>query len=183
MDRRVAADDTEHDAIRIRRATSSDAATIAHHRVGMFRDMGRLGSDAAHPLFEASRQWLVDALAREEYLGWLASMDTDPGVVVAGAGVQVRRVLPFPQRLDDGSVVVAEGRQAIVVNVFTEAGFRRRGLARRLMEAIIGWAADVRLDSLVLHAAVDGRPLYESLGFAPTNEMRYGRILTVPSGT
>jgi len=66
-----------------------------------------------------------------------------------------------------------EGRQAIVVNVFTEPEFRRQGLARQLMLAVLAWARDERLDSLVLHAAKDGRALYESLGFTQTNEMRY----------
>jgi len=166
------------DTFTIRPATAADADSIAHHRVGMFRDMGRLGAETAQPLYAASRVWLADALERGEYLGWLATLDGAPDRVVAGAGVQRRRVLPFPQLEADGTVRVAAGDQAIVVNVYTDPPYRRHGLARRLMQAVLDWAASVPLDSLVLHASADGRPLYESLGFNPTNEMRYGRSLT-----
>jgi GNAT superfamily N-acetyltransferase len=66
------------------------------------------------------------------------------------------------------------------VNVYTEQAWRRRGVARFLMEALMQWARDERLDSLILHASTDGRPLYEQLGFEPTNEMRYVSPLSPP---
>ncbi|MGH7561050.1 MAG: GNAT family N-acetyltransferase [Gemmatimonadales bacterium] len=87
-----------------------------------------------------------------------------------GAGVQLRRVLAFPGT--DGARV-AKGRQALVLNVYTEPPWRRRGIARALMQRIIEWARAEQVDGLVLHAAPDGRVLYEELGFVATNEMRY----------
>ena len=157
----------------IREATADDAAIIAHHRTEMFRDMRRLGPDTDEALRNASQAWLRPAMQRGEYRGWLAIVDER---VVAGAGVQIRRVLPFPLTKQDGSVAIAEGSQAIAVNVYTEPAFRRRGLARALMEKVIAWSREAGIDSLVLHAAPDGRPLYEQLGFIQTNEMR----LTAP---
>ena len=41
------------------------------------------------------------------------------------------------------------------------------------MDEILGWAPGAGIVRLVLHASADGRPLYEALGFVPTNEMRY----------
>lgn len=160
----------------IRQATPADAAVIASHRVGMFCDMGRLTPQAAEPLRAASIAWLGPALERGEYVGWLA-IDAD-GAVVAGVGVQRRQIIPFPRSETDGSVTVASGRTAVVVNVYTEPSHRRRGLARRLVEQVLAWARDVELDDLVLHAAPDGRHLYESLHFAATNEMRYQGALS-----
>lgn len=154
----------------IRLALPADAATIAAHRVGMFRDMHRVTPASMEPLREASRTWLGPAIARGEYVGWLAV--AADGSVVAGAGVQRRQVLPFPRANGDGSVSVVAGRSAVVVNVYTDPAHRRRGLARRLMEQVLVWA-DTELEDLVLHAAPDGLHLYESLGFAATNEMRY----------
>jgi GNAT superfamily N-acetyltransferase len=72
-----------------------------------------------------------------------------------------------------GRAGVAEGRHAIVLNVWTEPRWRRQGVAESLMEAVLGWARAERLDRLVLHASEAGRPLYERLGFVRTNEMRY----------
>jgi GNAT superfamily N-acetyltransferase len=61
----------------------------------------------------------------------------------------------------------------LLVNVYTEPQWRRRGIARQLVIALMQWASDKGADQLVLHASDAGRPLYESLGFAATNEMRW----------
>ena len=154
----------------MRRATADDIAAIAYHRYAMFRDMGSASADLADELQERTRRYLRQAMPSGEYVGWVAAPAAEPARVVAGAGAQLRRILP---RFNDARDRVVEGRQAIVVNVFTEPEFRRQGLARQLMLAVLAWARDERLDSLVLHAAKDGRALYESLGFTQTNEMRY----------
>ena len=60
-----------------------------------------------------------------------------------------------------------------MLNVFTERAWRRRGLAKLLMEHVIAGARTAGVTTLVLHASAEGRPLYEALGFSPTNEMRY----------
>jgi GNAT superfamily N-acetyltransferase len=65
------------------------------------------------------------------------------------------------------------GRQAIILNVFTEKGWRRRGVAAVMMDHVVRWARSANLDTLVLHASAEGKRLYERLGFIPTPEMRY----------
>jgi GNAT superfamily N-acetyltransferase len=64
------------------------------------------------------------------------------------------------------------GKRALVLNVYTEPEFRRQGIARRLMLAVIAWGRESGLRSLSLHASDFGRALYEELGFRQTNEMR-----------
>jgi GNAT superfamily N-acetyltransferase len=156
----------------IRSATVADRDVIARHRVAMFRDMGALTPDAATLMHEATMTYLSQAMPAAEYLGWLAAPIATPDRIAAGAGVQLRRVLPFPRRAGERPAVAA-GRQAIVLNVYTEPEFRRQGLARRLLRTVLAWARAASVDSLVLHAAPAGRALYQSLGFAPTNEMRF----------
>ena len=68
---------------------------------------------------------------------------------------------------------IAAGRHAIVLNVYTEPAWRRRGLGELLMREVLAWARREQLDRLVLHASEAGRPLYERLGFVATNEMRF----------
>ena len=159
--------------ILIREATALDIAIVARHRAAMFEAMGSTVPSMIAPLIAATEAMLGEAIPRGEYRGWLAAVAGEPDRIVAGAGVQIRHVLPFPRRWSDGRVGVAPGRQAIVLNVYTEPPFRGRGLARRLMHEVLAWARAVELDSLVLHAAADGRTLYEELGFAATNEMRF----------
>jgi ribosomal protein S18 acetylase RimI-like enzyme len=158
---------------RVRTATFADRATIAHHRVSMFRDMGRIGDGQVDELRDATMAYLADAIPKGEYVGWFVAPAVTPSRVVAGCGLSLRNIQPFPWCWPDGTSVIAGGREALVVNVYTEKEFRRMGLARRLMTSMLEWGRMNRLDRIVLHAAPDGRPLYESLGFEPTNEMRY----------
>ncbi len=162
-----------NDRVQVRLATPRDADVIARHRARMFQEMGQLPPDLFEPLRSSTRERLLVALESEEYVGWLASAKESPDTVIAGAGVQLRQVLPHPRQRADGSVVLAGGRHAIVLNVFTEPRWRRQGLAELLMRHILEWARSEMLDRLVLHASVEGRPLYHRLGFVPTNEMRF----------
>ena len=68
---------------------------------------------------------------------------------------------------------IAAGRHAIVLHVYTEPAWRRRGLGELVMLEVLAWARREQLDRLVLHASEAGRPLYERLGFVATNEMRF----------
>jgi len=157
----------------VRPATLADRATIAHHRVAIFIEIDRMGPSRADVLADATRAYLAHAMSSGEYVGWLASPAATPSRIVAGCGVQVRNVAPFPWRFPVGGEVIAAGRQALIANVYTEPEFRRLGLARRLLTTVIDWARMNRVDSLILHATPSGRPLYESLGFEATNEMRF----------
>jgi GNAT superfamily N-acetyltransferase len=65
-----------------------------------------------------------------------------------------------------------ECRRATILNVYTDPEYRRRGIARLLMETMIDWCKREGLARVNLHASDAGRHLYESLGFEPSNEMR-----------
>jgi GNAT superfamily N-acetyltransferase len=157
---------------KIRLATPDDVDAIAEHRARMFDEMGEVPPDAFEILRAKSRERLHDLLNRGEYIGWLAIPAQRPDLIAGGAGVQLRQVLPHPlSRTNEGNRI-AEGRHAIIINVFTEPQWRRQGVALLLLQRIIDWARAERLDRLVLHASKSGRSLYERLGFVPTNEMR-----------
>ena len=162
----------------VRLATADDAALIARHRAAMFLEMGDLHASRVADLEDRSTRYLEVALASGEYVGWLASPASVPDSIVSGAGVQVRRTLPHP-REPDGT---PHGNQAIVLNVYTEPGWRGRGAATLLMERVIRWAGDAGMHTLVLHASTAARPLYERVGFSDTNEMRYDGTLGAMPG-
>ncbi len=161
--------------VHIRRATLEDITVIAQHRASMFSDMGQLRAATVGDLVKLSEEYLRHAVPAGEYLGWLVFPQDKPETIIGGAGVQLRRTLPHPAPREN-PVRIAYGRQGIVLNVYTEREWRRQGLARLLMEHVIDWAKAAGLDTLVLHASEEGRPLYERLGFVQTNEMR----ITVP---
>jgi GNAT superfamily N-acetyltransferase len=157
----------------IRLAHLSDVYAIAEHRARMFDEMGQVPPEAFETLRAKSRERLRVFLERGEYVGWLAMPRQRPDIIAGGAGVQLREVLPHPVSRGDQWSGVAEGRHAIIINVFTEPPWRHQGVAMLLLERIIQWARVEHLDRLVLHASEAGRPLYERLGFVGTSEMRF----------
>jgi GNAT superfamily N-acetyltransferase len=148
--------------IRFRPATPQDRDIILHHRRSMFRDMGEGTDDELDRMVKDTAPWLSRALADGSYRAWLAQ--TADGNVVAGGGVLIS---PWPARPGDPN-----SRRALILNVYTEPEFRRQGLAREVMLLIINWLKEQGLRTVYLHASDGGRPLYESMGFGPTNEMR-----------
>jgi len=153
--------------IRIRRATLDDIATLVHHRVGMFRDMGEITERTERQLMEASEAFFRATVASGEYLTWLATTSDAPEVVVGGAGLWLRPMIPRPLTNE-----VAQGVEGLVVNVYTEPAWRRRGIAALLMRHLLDYTREHHILRVLLHASNDGRPLYESMGFVPTSEMR-----------
>jgi GNAT superfamily N-acetyltransferase len=153
----------------IRLATPVDAAVVAGHRVAMFRDMGEVRTEAlAAQLLAESTTALTAWLRDQSYIGWLAADDC--GAVIAGAGVHIKPQLPRISH--DGARVVATP-MPLVVNVYTQPEWRGKGIARALMNVLMEWAVGQDTDHVVLHASDAGRPLYLSLGFEATNEMRW----------
>jgi GNAT superfamily N-acetyltransferase len=154
---------------RIRRCTIADAATVARHRVAMFLEMGEVPSDElASKLLAESTSALAVALGDGSYVGWFALDGGDQ--VIAGAGTHIKPQLP---RIAHDGTRVATWPVPLVVNVYTDPPWRHRGIAKALMETLIEWARAGGYDRVVLHATEAGRPLYTSLGFKPTNEMRW----------
>jgi GNAT superfamily N-acetyltransferase len=156
------------DSFRVCRATPRDTDTIAWHRARMFEDMGDVSGETFEILRTKTCTKLEQWLEKEKYVGWLATPADQPEMVVAGAGVQLQPILPRPVNVS----TIGEGRQGTIVNVFTEPQWRRRGIARLLIQEIIIWSRNQQLDRLILHASDEGRSTYEKLGFVVSNEMR-----------
>jgi len=144
-------------------ATPSDAEIFARHRALMFRDIGTLPDGDVEALFSASVPWFQRLFDRQEFVGWLVHHGQE---VVAGGGIHLREMGPVAgcYRL---------GRWGHIANIYTLPSHRRRGLARSLVEEMLRWSEQNYLDQLTLTASGEGRPLYESLGFTPTADMKF----------
>jgi GNAT superfamily N-acetyltransferase len=145
----------------IRRASIDDIDTLVAHRRAMFVDMGYRDEAALDSMAAKCRPWLLSKMNRGEYLAWLATAPDES--IAAGAGLWL---MDWPPHM------VGNGTRGNILNVYTAAEFRRRGLAGELMKAALRWCRSNGVDVVVLHASPDGRRLYEAMGFAATNEMR-----------
>jgi GNAT superfamily N-acetyltransferase len=146
----------------VRGATVADLAVILRQRRAMFEEMGHRDSEALDAMVASSRAHMRQTLEDGSYRGWLA--ETPVGEVAGGGGIVITL---WPSHPQDAGL-----RRAEIVNVYTEPAFRRRGIARRLMARMVDWCRTEGLGWVMLHASLEGRPLYEAMGFEPTNEMR-----------
>src|SRR3990172_2370797 len=131
----------------LREATPADIPTLVNHRRRMFEDMASAGGtpydlaaldamDAAHLSLRlvdgAERAWVIESGDR----------------IVASGAVLLSKWLPRPSDLT--------GRLAYLHSVYTLPEYRRRGLARWIVETAIDFCRAQGLRRLVLHARRDG---------------------------
>jgi len=145
----------------LRRASVADLDTLVAHRRAMFQDMGYRDEAALTSMSEKFSIWLLEHMQAGNYQAWLVSDSS--GSPAAGAGLWL---MDWPPHM------IGKGGRGNLLNVYTEERFRRRGLARHLMEAAVRWCGENQIDTIILHASPAGRVLYESMGFKATNEMR-----------
>ena len=128
----------------------------------MFEEMGFRDAVALDRVDDVSRQYFSEALRIGTYRGWLA--EDAKGQIIGGGGIVIAAWPGYP-----GENHV---QRVWILNMYTEPQARRRGVAKRLMEAMIEWCRTNGFSAVSLHASSAGRPLYETMGFQPTNEMK-----------
>ena len=148
-------------SLTMREATASDIPEILRQRRRMYEDIHRTDSVTLDAVVSLSSVYLKTAIAEGSFRAWLA-FDRDRAV--AGAAVIIS---PWPAHPYD-----LECRRATILNVYTDPEYRRRGIARTLMQTVIDWCKREGFARVTLHASDEGRQLYESLGFETSNEMR-----------
>jgi GNAT superfamily N-acetyltransferase len=148
--------------IHIRPASLDDLPHILHHRRAMFSDIGCQDAAILDRMQGTSETFLRESMPKGAYREWLA--ETAGGRIVAGGGVAIA---PWPGSPDDPAP-----RRGWILNIYTEPDFRRRGIAKQIMETIVAWCRAEGFVAVSLHASNFGRALYESMGFQPTTEMR-----------
>jgi GNAT superfamily N-acetyltransferase len=146
----------------IRPATLEDVSAIVPQRRGMLEELRNGDMSLLETTLVAFEQWMIPRMKSGEYLGWMAL--SPDGQVVAGIGLWLQE---WPPSLRSRSVL-----RGYILNVFTNPAHRKQGLARQLTQTALDYCRSKGIELVALHASQFGKPLYESLGFEPTTEMR-----------
>jgi len=142
-----------------RLATDSDIAEVLRLRTIMFASMGRDVTDSWKP---ASEQLMREGFARGDVAAFVVDHPEEPGRLVAcGVAVIVQRL---------GGPRNPEGRYGQVQSMVTEPAFRRQGLARSILAALLAWFEQRGVVAVDLHASPMGEALYRSMGFQEGDE-------------
>lgn len=150
-------------ALTTRPVTADDLELICEHRERMFRESNAPGRTEEILTTQTAhfRPWLAHRLRDKSYFGFIVE---DAGKPVAGIGLMLIDWPPGPAH-------PAIDKRGYVLNVFVEPSHRRMGLAAKLMELADKEFVARGVNYAILNATRMGRPLYEKLGWAATNEM------------
>jgi GNAT superfamily N-acetyltransferase len=148
--------------IHIRKANVEDLKHLLHHRRAMFEEMGYRDAAVLNQVEKSSQEYFNQALRIGVYKAWLAEDAT--ARVVAGGGIVIASWPGYP-----GETLA---KRPWILNMYTEPEARHRGIAKKLLQVMLDWCRANGFRAVSLHASPAGRPLYESVGFEPTNEMR-----------
>ena len=138
----------------VRMASATDIDALVGLRIAyLTEDNGRLDTD-------------VEASIKRDLPGYYAAhLDKDLRVYL----VQDERTIISCAFLvvvqKPMSPAFINGKTGLVLNVYTRPAHRRRGHARRLMQALLADATALGLSVVELQATDDGYPLYLSVGF------------------
>jgi GNAT superfamily N-acetyltransferase len=136
----------------LRRATPADAEDLTRLRGLMHLAMGTpsLPDEWRTACEAAFRRRLLEP----DFVAF--GVEEDGRLVSCGAG-WLEEHLPSPGQWD--------GRRGHIASMSTEPAARRRGHARQVFGALMGWFAEQGVPRVDLRATDDGRELYASFGF------------------
>ncbi|KFE68285.1 GNAT family N-acetyltransferase [Hyalangium minutum] len=141
----------------LRKAGLGELEEVLRLRLALMLELSEFETDSEQAAWvNVTRRYLEDALPEGRFHVWLAYVGDG---AVACAGLTLFERPPAPTNLT--------GLEAYILNIYTEPEWRRRGISRRLLSELMEFARGLGAGRLWMHASEDGRPLYESVGFAP----------------
>ena len=136
-------------------------AVLVGHRRGMWADIGKMTEAqlaAGDPVYH---RWIAARLRSGKAAGFIIDRRGKP---VASGVLWIQEAQPRPGLHDN--------RQGYLLSMYTEPAHRRKGFAAAIVRAALAWARAQGMERVALHAAPEGRGVYEAAGFKRTFEMR-----------
>ncbi|HME80873.1 MAG TPA: GNAT family N-acetyltransferase [Candidatus Eremiobacteraceae bacterium] len=145
--------------IDIRPFAEGELSAIIEMRRAMTLELDGSDLDADGLWRERFAEFVTGLIARHDAAFFVAQHD---GELVGTGGVYVLR--------NHRSEIYGQP-SAYVTSVYVAPAHRRLGVAKRITQAAIEWARGKGCVVVRLRASKQGRMVYESLGFTPTEEM------------
>jgi ribosomal protein S18 acetylase RimI-like enzyme len=149
--------------VEITEASPADDATLVRHYLALWESYG---TPPVHIDPEAPSRIAAFIANGRQHHGLKAFLARSDSRIAGSVACQLH-ISPFPE-----VIMPAHRLLGYVWSVYVEPDFRRKGVARRLMEAAIGHLKELGCTIAVLHSSDAGERLYEELGFARAKEMR-----------
>ena len=149
-----------HDLAAIRPYRPDELSALLDFRRAMTLELDGDDLDASWPQWRERFGRFVNAQAAQgDIMFFVAELD---GALIGMGGVY---------KLRNHRSEIYGQTAAYVTSIYVPPEHRRKGLARRITQAAIGWAREQGCVVVRLRASRSGRRVYEALGFTPTDEM------------
>lgn len=147
-------------SLTFKKATIDDIDILTETRTLVLRAANRLPDDTdMREVRQQSYEYYKKALCDNSHLACLVF---DEETFVGAGGVSFYQVMPTCHN--------PSGRKAYIMNMFTHPNYRRRGIAYKTLDLLVGAAKDRGITAISLEATESGRPLYEKYGFRKMND-------------
>lgn len=147
-------------SLTFKKATIDDIDILTETRTLVLRAANRLPDDTdMREVMQQSYEYYKKALCDNSHLACLVF---DEETFVGAGGVSFYQVMPTCHN--------PSGRKAYIMNMFTHPNYRRRGIAYKTLDLLVGAAKDRGITAISLEATESGRPLYEKYGFRKMND-------------
>ena len=147
--------------IQIRKATNADIDTLIKSRCRTMREVCGFGEDYkfSAEFMEATKEYFLHG----DGTTVIATDDSTGAPQIAGnATLCYTNMMPTFSH--------PSGKRAHLMNVHVEKEFRRKGIARKMIELLVDEAKERGVTEISLDATDDGRKLYEAMNWHTNNE-------------
>lgn len=133
-------------------ATIADMELLIRLRKQLLMDEGQILSSN---IDQELKQFFTQQMTSHQLTQWLVECE---GEVIASGAIQF---ISFPP-----SFFNTTGIRGYIMNMYTHPAYRKRGIAKRLMDLLIEEARIRKVHHIFLIASYMGKPLYKKYGFS-----------------
>ncbi|PMB44288.1 GNAT family N-acetyltransferase [Fischerella thermalis CCMEE 5201] len=146
-----------------REAIPQEDNLIAQHFYQMWLDNNVVPESIDSDWLENTLEFIKRARQELHYKAFVAEVDRK---VVGSASCQIFAGL-YP-------IFFTENyrKYGYIWGVYVDSPYRSQGIAKQLTSMTIDYLKAIACTRVILHASPSGKPVYEHLGFVPSNEMR-----------
>ncbi|MGL5059934.1 MAG: GNAT family N-acetyltransferase [Microcoleus sp.] len=149
--------------INLRETYPHEDALIAEHFYCLWRDNDVPDSSIEPNWSDITIEFITHARQELSYKAFAIEVD---GVVVGSTSCQLFAGL-YPQ-----AFAKEYRKYGYIWGVYVEPAYRGRGFGKQLTQMAIDYLKSLGCTRVILHASPSGKPVYTSLGFITSNEMR-----------
>ncbi len=153
--------------LNIRKTTPKEDPVIAEHFYQMWLDIGVTENYIKPNHRNLTLEFIKQARQNLFYKGFVAEVDD---IIIGSASCQLFTGL-YPVILEE-----EYRKYGYIWGVYVAPSHRRKGIAKQLTNATIEHLKSINCTKAILNASPAGKPVYENLGFLPSNGMQINLV-------